>query len=139
MLSEKYLMTPEAREEKSLPLSAFMKAEKQPIPQKQYTRNVRIDNPMERCVRKQSYVTVKDRAKACVEKPVGKQIKKVKKRKKTRSISFVLNEGEESRKVNFAVGEGSISQTDVVRASQSKKPKRSKRLRKCKLNLLEDN
>ena len=93
---------------------------------------------MERRIPKQSFVTEKDRSKEFIEKPVGHQLKAVKKRKMTRNISFVLNEGEESRKVNYTIGDGLCSHTEIVRGSQSTIPKRSKRLKKCRLNLLED-
>ena len=138
-ISDNYLMTPpEAREEKSSPLAAFRKAEKHQILKKRYPGIVHRDNQMERCVRNESYVKKKDRTKTCVKKPVGNKLKVLKGRKKRRKISFVLNEGAESRAVNFAIGDRMFSQTELVRWSQSRMPKRSKRLKKCKLNLMED-
>ena len=136
--SENYLMTPDAGEEKSLPLAAFRKAEKHPILKKPNPRNVHSDHEMESCVQNESCLAEKDRLKACAKKSVVNKLQAVNERKKRKRISFVLNDGAECRKVNFAIGDSLFGHTEKVLGSQVRVAKRSKRLKKCKLNIVED-
>ena len=131
-------MTPDAGEEKSLPLPALRKAEKHPISKKPNPRIDHNDHQTESCVQNESCVADKDRLKACAKKSVVSKLQAVKKRKKRKKISFVLNDGAECRKVNFAIGDSLSGHTEKVLGSQVRVAKRLKRVKKCKLTIEED-